>query len=166
MREIAEIAVVSEATVFNYFPSKADLASEWVREWVDSHFASPDIHRNLRHDVRDRVRQLAGNAAVERDLLESLWPRVRACRRGPCPGLEALLRTGQDRGEVRSDLTASEQALLVSGAVDVVLGQWLLGQKTGAPLAPQLLRATDLILDGCRKRNERVRAPADAFTRS
>jgi AcrR family transcriptional regulator len=163
VREIAAIAVVSEATVFNYFPTKGDLASAWLRDWIDGHFAAIEPGRTLRHDLRDRVRRLAGDAAVERALLKRLWPHVRAWRGAACPGLELLLTSGQEHGEVRTDHSASELALLVSAAIDAVIGQWLLAQDGDVALSPQLLRATDLVLDGCRKRNERVRAPAGSF---
>ena len=181
--ELARSCGVSDATVFNYVGQRDALLSEWAhRSLSDCCTAVADagegsLRRALRRaslQLRDQLaerpqvwlRVFAGAATVDPSI-----GRPGGARPGEeDPGLVRLVRVAQQRGEVRGDVAAEVQARALASA-------WLGALAREARLARlsetsdtavldaeawQRVAATiELVLDGLRKRNERVRvAPA------
>jgi len=173
VREIAERCEISEATFFNYFPSKDAVLGEWTRSGVDTAFLhaaerSPDT--SLRRAVRDVVRELASQVAEEPDLQRVAWSCARAAAASPrargralgCSSAQMLVERARERGEVRGDVSAEQLAELLTSIVCSTIAHWVGRDADGEAeaLEPRLQRAVDLLLDAFRKRNERVAGPA------
>ena len=167
LSEIAELSQVSQATLFNYFANKSALAEAWVRGEVESALeqSSDDFSgRGLRPATRAFCRRLAELASVERDFevrLEAWREAGRAnasCMEATQPLVQALSRW-QESERIRKDIDASTLAELLMEAVESGLISGLRARCSGSELARRLQRRVDLILDGARKRNERVAAP-------
>ena len=111
--------------------------------------------------MRELVRELAAAVASDAEFMSAIWVRARLAPPSPCAGARHLVEEAQSRGELRQDVPAAELAELLRAAVTSTLVDWLLGSSSSTPasLATRLQRVVDLVLDGSRKRNERVRAP-------
>jgi AcrR family transcriptional regulator len=181
VRSIAARCEISEATFFNYFPSKDAVLAEWAEAVVDDCFetvAASPTDRALRRQVRDAVRDLASRVEDDAELMRAAWSRVRAAgppiggrdrarKRGRAPGpagcgARALIERARERGEVRGDVEPEELAELLLAGLHGALGRWLADPERSASTSLEacLVRATDVLLDGFRKRNQRVRATA------
>ena len=174
---IAEASQVSPATLFNYFPSRSVLAGAWVRGELIRVF-QPETRETeaggLRGGLRRACRELARRVLLEPAARLEAW---RIASRSLDPVLMELqdrfaarVAAEQQRGRIRSDLAAAEIASLLldaaEGALIRVLGSVV---EAGAPrdeeaLASALRARVDLVLDGARKRNERVAAPGTGAT--
>ncbi|MCP4904633.1 MAG: TetR/AcrR family transcriptional regulator [bacterium] len=179
LAEVASASQISEATLFNYFPTKGRLAEAWVRGEVAAILArviadSLDRDGSLRSAIRAACREIAGISILEPALRFEAWQEVGRAVGTPQTeeGLLAVgLRAEQKRERVRADIPAVDLAEILQDAIEggliaglrnrVDLGE---GTATGAPDEADLFRAirsrVDLVLDGFRKRNERVSAPA------
>jgi len=157
VEEIAEAAKVSRATFFNYFPVKPILLSEMVKRMMER------FERRVAEQLRspasttDRLRSFFHYSlqAIERDrdlarllLIESFsgradpsvqHDRVRRMHRS----LEALLRDGIERGDVRTDFALPLLVALVTGAHNQIVLAWLSDPKY--PLRERLHEAAQLI---------------------
>ncbi|MBW2273486.1 MAG: TetR/AcrR family transcriptional regulator [Deltaproteobacteria bacterium] len=176
VREIAAAAEISDATFFNYFATKDAVLSSWVHALLEpdaAAFASADAYRSLRPPLRGWVRDLARRIEEDRELMVAAWSRLRvvatpsgsAARAGEAGAspLVAAFREAQGRGEVRADLPAEQLARLLRAALACSAGEWLCGESGAADsgsLDRCLLQSLDLVLDGGRKRHERVRMGA------
>ncbi len=140
-----------------------------------------------RAGVRQQSRDIAAAVAREslrtRAALGSVWGR--SGRTAECPEpprapaeLVGWLRAAQARDELRSDVPAEEIADLLWAAVEQRIRAWLArprpdgegageGDREDVPddLEGGLRRAIGVVLDGSRKRHERVRAPAATRSR-
>lgn len=179
LAQIADESDVSSATLFNYFPTKGALAEAWVRGELESHLADAieaavDTRHNLRSAIRATCRGLAEASAVEPALRLDAW---REAGRAPRDGLAATpgrvsrraalvagVQEEQAREHLRGDLAATTLCEMLLDAIEggLVAGLEAAGDDAGAPkaLARSLGRSAqarvDLVLDGARKRNERV----------
>jgi hypothetical protein len=113
---------------------------------------------SLRRWVRDLVRNLAPRIAADREFLAVAFARARLDP-GPPEPLTRLFAEAQERGEVRGDLPAAQLAQLATGIALTTVAAWLVAPDP-PPLAPRLRAGLELLLDGSRKRCERVPAPA------
>lgn len=163
--QIARASAVSAATFFNHFPSKAALAEAWVRGEVDRLIdeAAPSIAaRGLRPVLRGACRSLATRAADAPALRFEAWRTVGRARER-CPALEHPLVRGLEQEQaaerIRRDVSAVLLAELLLDALEAGLVAGLRDAQPPALLAQTLQVRLDLILDGARKRNERVAAP-------
>jgi AcrR family transcriptional regulator len=163
--QIARASAVSAATFFNHFPSKAALAEAWLRGEVDRRIeeAGPAIReRGLRTALRGACRSLAAGAADAPALRFEAWRTVgRARERGP--GLSHPLVVGIEQDQaaerIRRDVSAALLVELILDALESGLIDGLRDAQAPDDLARSLQLRVDLILDGARKRNERVVAP-------
>lgn len=179
VRQVAARCEISEATFFNYFATKETLLCEWGGGMVEAAFAAAEAEHageGLRRQIRAVVEEIARRVAADRQLMTEAWRRARLApecggRGRPAPAADAIagawIERACARGEVRGDVGAAELAALLRGVLETTLARHLADAEEGAgtgseSLARRLRRATDLLLDGFRKRNERVRAKASS----
>ena len=162
---IARASAVSPATLFNYFPSKSALAEAWVRGEVDravEEAASELEGRGLRPALRSISRGLAGRAGDAPALRFEAWRTTgRARDREPQdrhPLVRSLLQE-QERERIRQDIPAHVLAGLLLDGLEAGLIDGLRAGRSEPDLARAMQMRVDVILDGARKRNERVEAP-------
>jgi len=170
VQQIAARSEISEATFFNYFPSKETLLSEWAHTRLDEvllRAAESAGDAPLRRVLRGAVRVLAREIEGDLDFHSMAWRRARLNRcpvDGPAPeaarrsreALGGLLEAARERAEIRSDLPVEQLAELLRGALQSSVVGWLAAQDR-APLERRLQRGLDLILDGFSRKHERVR---------
>lgn len=165
LRAVAEASEVAPATLFNYFPTKSALAEAWVRGEVEEDVAGALVglgDHGLRSAMRGLSRALASRATTDRPVRLEAWReagRATADRLGEGHPLVAALALEQQRERVRRDLPARALAELV---LDAIEGGLIEGLRSGASemdTARAIRARVDLVLDGARKRNERVAAP-------
>jgi AcrR family transcriptional regulator len=175
VREIAERCEISEATFFNYFSTKDAVLGAWVYERLADDFsrAAAGASGSLRSALRGLSREVAVAIDAEREFARGAWGRVRL------PGFPApapvvsLVAAAQRSGELRRDVPAAELASLLLSVTATSVSSWLAetgesgaaqgatGRDRSVPdasLEQRLRRALDLVLDGSRRRHERVRA--------
>jgi len=177
VRDIGVRSAISDATFFNYFPSKDAVVREWVDDLVDAAFeqAARDYEAGmpLRRAVRGVAESLAARAGEEGapfarglTLLGVLPvaasrppPRGRVVRPG---GATQLLDTARERGEVRGDVSADQLGETLRAAMVSALAHaaTLEPVESTPRLAARVRQAADVVLDGMRKRNERVQVQA------
>ena len=169
VQDIARPLQLSDATFFNYFATKDAVLTEWVRDQVQDAFrqASESRPERVRSAGRAAARGLAERMLPDAEFLRGVWPRLRQSAAVAPRAVVDLLAAGQARGELRRDLPAAQLAdVLVAGMLAAMAG-WLAEcpKEAGDPpsksdLGRRLQGVVDLVLDGSRRRNERVRAPA------
>ena len=163
VRDLIARLEISEATFFNYFPSKSDLLDAWLEDELANAFAGLGSEsRGLRVALRRRVRGLADACATAEGLAANAWARGRvhlaARAASPRTDLAAALAAASDAGELRRDVATEDLAELLIVAVAAALSS---ARASGrASPAARALCAADLVLDGARRRHERVRLPA------
>ena len=177
LAEVARESDISPATLFKHFPTKGVIAEGWVRGEVREVLSGTigeavANNRSLRSAVRAASRGLAATSACEAKLRLEAW---REAGRAGSPALEEDarlvdgLREEQQREHVRADIQPSA---LASMLMDAIEGGLIAGLKecvvaaelaepgasvdSAAPLARTIQGRVDLVLDGARKRNERV----------
>jgi AcrR family transcriptional regulator len=166
LSEVARDSHVSPATLFNYFPNKGSLAGAWVRGEIEDVLvkAAQDLgDHGMRSAMRDVCRRLASLGLQKRSIRLEAW---REAGRAPSVPLSVrhpiVLAIGreQERERVRGDISAQALGEMLIDAIEGGLIAGLRGQETEAELAKAVQARVDLILDGARKKNERVAAPA------
>jgi AcrR family transcriptional regulator len=162
---IARSSEVSTATLFNYFPNKGSLAEAWVRGEIESklvHATSGLGDRSLRSALRELCGLLAHTLSDESSVRFEAWRECGRATAVPVSDQHPLVvffRREQERERVRRDITA---IALYEMVIDALEGALIAGLRAGleeTDLAKGLRGRIDLILDGARKRNERVTAP-------
>ena len=160
--QIAKAAAVSSATLFNYFPSKSALADAWVRGELDQRVeegARAIEARGLRPVLRGICRTLADCAADAPALRLEAWRasgRARERALDPAHPLVKGLAAEQLRERIRQDVPAPILAEMLLDALEAGLIDGLRAGANGEARMQMLQARVDLILDGARKRNERV----------
>ncbi len=163
--QIARAAAVSPATLFNYFPNKGALAEAWVRGELDgvvASWASKIGERGLRPALRGACRALSVQADDAPALRFEAWRsagRARDRALDPAHPLVAGIEQEQLRERIRQDLPAQVLAGQVLDALESGLIEGLRDAAAQDDLLRALQARLDLILDGARKRNERVALP-------
>ena len=168
LADIATASQVSAATLFNYFPTKNDLAEAWVRGEI--HAALEELARGsgdhgIRPGLRASCRRLAESSCQERSLRLEAWRiagRAAAESVGRIEVLVRFIEREQQRARLRADLPASALAEMLIEALEGGLIAGLRASGDGSEVAARIRARVDLVLDGARKRNERVSAPAPA----
>ena len=170
VREIARACRLSDATFFNYFTNKEAVLREWAAAELDASLLPGKRAAeagSLRRVVRAWAAECSRRVEADRPMMAEAWSRVRlgdlvlpvaeARGRAPrSPKAAELIRAAQDAELVRGDFDPETLAGLIRTALAGAVGQWLAAPGSPGPLEPLLVRATDLVLDGARKRNERV----------
>lgn len=157
---------ISEATFFNYFPTKDALLREFALEQMD--FSIAAVRAALgRSDlsVPDRIRGIMRQWARDWDLDREFYALVATRSRmlsGPQGALrdkalrlydlyEELFSEGQRRGEIRTDHAPLHLAEMLEGIVTIISGNWLVRWWKNRPesLEDRFMNAVDVFLDGC-----------------
>ncbi len=173
LAEVARESDVSPATLFNHFATKGVLAEAWVRGEVRDALAAAigdavAADRNLRSAIRSASRALAATTAEEPALRLEAWReagRAESDRLGEDTRLIDGLRKEQQRAHIRGDLAPKALAAMLMDAIEGGLIAGLregrsepdvAGSGNSSLLARAIQERVDLVLDGARKRNERV----------
>lgn len=168
--EIAQLSGVSPGTLFNYFATKDALVEAWLRGELDGvvvGLASSLGERGLRPMLRGVCRVLAADCLEPRALRREGWRilgRGRSadfCLQEGTP-LVRVVEAEQERDRIRKDLSAVALAEMLMDGLEGGLIAAVEEEEPGSA-SPQVARGlesrVELILDGMRKRNERVSAP-------
>lgn len=119
--EIARRAGVGQGTVFRHFPSKEALITAIVLDRMGTVKA---LAQSLLDEPPERdalvafMRGIAALMSEDRALVEAVDvavlrdPAVREVHRGVLAAVDALLRRGQEQGEIRNDVSALDVMLL------------------------------------------------------
>lgn len=169
VRDIAEAAEISEATFFNYFSAKDAVLSAWAHELVADCLVESEgsSARGARPALRTTCARLAERVEADRHFAHGAWERARL-EAGVSPSAAAdLMSAGQAAGQLRRDLSARQLGEILYASLFAAVGSWLARGAPPQSLQSELRRVADLVLDGARRRNERVRpaVPAGISTR-
>lgn len=166
IQDIVEHVRISEATFFNYFPTKEALLEEYAIGSIEMYaeFLRTEIGDKTR-PVPDRIRDLLriigrGLQQEDRQFMAIVATRSRLFHGGEGTVFErqvlaqtllvGLFREGQDRGEIRADVDAKLLAEALTGAYTFTIVNWFTGRwKDPEPLEPRLVRVADIVLTGC-----------------
>jgi AcrR family transcriptional regulator len=178
VREVAAACSLSEGTFFNYFSSKEAVLREWAALGFEAAFvraAGDTPARPVRRVARRWAGELSVWAMSAPETMALAWSRIRVADLGavytPARGrpaspdpLQGLIERGQAQQEIRADLASGQLAQLLRAALAQALVEGTAAAETlrSGSLERSLTRALDLLLDGFRKRNERVPAPGQA----
>jgi AcrR family transcriptional regulator len=166
LSEIARASRVSPATLFNYFPNKGCLAEAWIRGELDEALVSVarDLgDHGLRSAMRSLCRRLASLVSRQHAVRLGAWRetgRATAEPLSPQHPIVVALSGEQERERVRGDISAQALGELLVDAIEGGMIAGLRANGTDAELSRALQARVDLILDGARKKNERVAAPS------
>jgi AcrR family transcriptional regulator len=168
VEQIAAATDIVPATFFNHFQSKQALLGEMTSEVVD-HLQGLIEQRLLRPGTAQaRIRAFADQAANEihearsaaRDvLLEFMRTRTRPGEAAPHLArvhgpFAKILREGQTKGEVRTDLGAEFLAEMVAGAFNAVVIHWM--SDPDYPLERRFREVADFLGDAIRPLGRRA----------
>jgi len=180
VRDIIDRADISEATFFNYFPTKDSLLHELADASVALYTSATEYQLEQADQpvplrVRDLMRALALAALHDPKLQMLLYTRSDLFRASGAlkqrelelyDRLAQLFHLGQQRGEIRTDTHPAQFAETLTGIQHLVITNWLTGWwDKRDDLAARLDRAIEIFLDGCRPptpqrhRESRGRAP-------
>ena len=166
VEEIATRADVAKGTVFNYFPRKtsflAALAEDWtarieeelgpVGQWTGS--TRDKLTRVFRFlaDLGARNPDLARLAFFESLRYMHAMVEHRLAEEEPVQRFQAmtrlLVRTGQDAGEIRTDMRPDDVASLVESAFHRTLAHWLATGGSRAALHRAFEAKLDIVFRG------------------
>ena len=167
VQDIIERVRISEATFFNYFPTKEALLGEYAIGSIEAYAGLVrqeivDESRSVPERIRDLLRIMAFGLELEdREFMAVVATRSKLFHGGEGTVFERkvlaqdllarLFAEGQDRGEIRPDIDPEALAESLTGAFSFTMVNWLTGRwQDPGPLQPRLARVADLFLDGCR----------------
>jgi AcrR family transcriptional regulator len=161
MEQIAEETDIAKATLYSYFPVKEAIISAYMQRRVREF--EPEFHRLLRDlpDTRARLIAMADltseSARKHRDILliyyfyrfKTLQEAIKdpSQRSGLEDILASIIRTGQEAGEIRKDMSSEVLARHLEFIQLLTIIGWLL-DPANCPLPEGLYKAHDLFLNG------------------
>jgi AcrR family transcriptional regulator len=177
VQDIVERVGVSEATFFNYFPSKEALLEEYATGSVKLYARMlqqemADEDRPVPERIRDLLRIIGlGLEQEDRQFMAVVATRSKLFYGGEgamfekqvlAQGLLAkLFHEGQARGEIRDDVEAHALAESLTGAYTFTIVNWLTRRwDDPGRLVPRMLRVADIVLEGCRANAPAARGPS------
>jgi AcrR family transcriptional regulator len=158
MEDIGECADVARATVFNYFPRKEDIVFEWItrrrteleKVLVGGEQEASDTASRVRQGFR-RLAQVYEDDAVSGRAMVRAFLRVGGplvAYRSKTPTLLAdAIRSGQQRGDIPTDIDPTRAGLLLFDTYLGVLYRWV-GDDAPLALEDDLVAMIDLTLVG------------------
>ena len=162
---IAQVRI-SEATFFNYFPTKDALLEAYAVSRVEAYAdllrsEIDDVSRSVPDRIRDLLRAI-GRVLQEEDrqFMAVVATRSRLFYGGEGTVFERqvlaqsllvrLFQEGQERGEIRDDSAANALAEMLTGAYSFTIVNWLTYRwKDQGPLETRLARVAEMFLEGC-----------------
>ena len=149
---------ISEATFFNYFPTKQSVLEAAAVDVLDRSTALlyhdvVEDDRPVPERLEELVRAFAANFAGDRDFTvllamhTQLWSQ-RGREHRAYLLLTRLFEEGQRRGEVLDDVPAAQLAELFMALLLVTISNWLVGHSGDDALHQRLLRAWQVLRDG------------------
>jgi AcrR family transcriptional regulator len=172
VRDIIERVRISEATFFNYFPSKDSLLDELALAQVD--VFSEILRYQLGADqkaVPERIRETMRTAAVaiaqDREFQAVLYTRSNLFHSSGVLKeqthemyrlLADLFAEGQARREIRGDVDPTQLAEILIANYRLITTNWLIGWwGTADSLETRMAAAVEVFLDGSRPRRKVAR---------
>lgn len=157
MHDIAERADVARATVFNHYPQKVAFLEEWGRRrrgqvaavLAAAHAEELPAAEQLGRYLQEMGRLNTDSRGETRVLMDASV-RFGGLLRNPALDVEltAVVRRGQERGELRPDIDPGQVgALLAAGYFAAVL-RWISADPAPFALADELARMLDIVLRG------------------
>ena len=158
VQDVTERLRISEATFFNYFPTKQSVLEAAAVDVLDRSTALlyhdvVEDDRPVPERLEELVRAFAANFAGDRDFAvllamhTQLWSQRGREQRAHLL-LTRLLEEGQRRGEVVDGVPASQLAELFMALLLVTISNWLVGLAGEDALQERLLRAWQVLRDG------------------
>ena len=164
IQDIADRLRISEATFFNYFPTKESVLEAVADGVIDGSIAILDGEATDRaRTVADRLADLASEFADQLDgdpdfvvLLAGntrYFLGIRTARFERALSLLAdLFAEGQSRGEIRDDIAAAHLAELFLSATFGAIQNWVQAGGQEPPLRERLQLGAAVLIDGCAAR--------------
>jgi AcrR family transcriptional regulator len=160
VRDITEELQISEATFFNYFPSKQSVLEEAAEELLQRSMQRLEGSVQRRDPVPDRLEDLmedfVADFTQDRELAALLGAHTTFFTGG---GSERLARAhelvtemfaeGQRRGEIRADVTSAQLAQLYLEFVLSMIRTWVDDIDDARPLGERLRLSLSILLRGC-----------------
>jgi AcrR family transcriptional regulator len=164
--EIAERADVAKGTVFNYFPRKtfflAALAEHWTAK-VEDVLGPPDAWKGSARDQLARLFRVLADLGARSPslarlaffeslrymhaLVEDRLPEAEPVRRFQAM-TRAVIRRGQEAGEIRADVRVEDAASLIESAFHRTLAHWLAAGGSRASLHRDFAGKLDIVFAG------------------
>jgi AcrR family transcriptional regulator len=163
MAEVAEVAGVARATVFNHFGSKvalvevitenvfADWAGMLESALADERTPTPRLVRSLFEQMGLGIQQFQGfHRGVFREIMKiqvGLEEGGAAASTSDRTGvlLEQLIARGQERGELSREFTAAELASAFQSLTVGTINRWLYEDASGS-LRDRMVRAAEIFI--------------------
>ncbi len=182
IQDIIERVRISEATFFNYFPTKDALLEAYAIGRVEAYAdllrtEISDTTRSVPDRIRDLLRIIgSGIEQGDREFMAVVATRSKLFHPGEgtvfdrqvlAHGLLVeLFREGQSRGEIRDDTDPRALAESLTGAYSFTIVNWLTYRWNDPDLLERRLgRVAEMFLDGCRPAVTRVPRARPAVAR-
>lgn len=170
MDQIAAEAVVARKTLYNYFPLKEAIADEYVRsiskdtaqETLEILSDLPDTRSRLiaafnnRYDWLELNPELCGIVLMYRMKIMLQEPNHKFESSGTQTLIMDILRAGQERGEISSDIPIERVFGFIEYMRTVTVLDWL-KDKTQVNLREETVRLVDLVLYGALGKQDKHR---------
>jgi AcrR family transcriptional regulator len=165
VQDIIELVGISEKTFFNYFPSKLAVLDTSATEMVAAYhalleFELADTQRTVVERLMEVIELWALAFSGDREFLATVVDRTPAFFGAPGPIQEeqkttyrlltALMRQGQEAGELRPDRDPHQLAEVFTAVMLLTTLNWLgrYWDLPDEPLQDRLVRAVDVLLNG------------------
>jgi AcrR family transcriptional regulator len=160
VRDITEELQISEATFFNYFPSKQSVLEEaaevLLQRSMERLEGSVQRHDPVPDRLEDLMEDFVTDFTQDRELAALLGAHTTFFSGG---GSERLARAhelvtemfaeGQRRGEIRADVTSAQLAQLYLEFVLSMIRTWVDDTDDARPLGERLRLSLSILLRGC-----------------
>jgi AcrR family transcriptional regulator len=160
IQDIADQLRISEATFFNYFPTKQSVLAAVADGMIESSVAllvreATDVDRPVAERLHEVARVFSAQFEGDRAFIALLASHTRyflgerTDRFKQAAGLLGqLFSEGQHRGEIRRDIPADQLAELFLTLTFAAIQGWVAADAPG-PLNERLGLAASVLIDGC-----------------